>query len=201
MKTTFSRDYSGGRFQTYTEKPGMNMLTVKQVHGTDFFLACNEDDIKEASITEADGIIADYSLPFPVAIKTADCLPVLILGEKGFALIHAGWKGLAAGILEKEEIGQIKPLEALIGPCIKMEHYEVGPEFKDNFKTNESMHLERGKIFFDLISEAKLSLEKLKPGISVKTSGICTWEDPNLHSHRKDQTKQRNWNIFFPNGN
>ncbi len=73
-----------------------------------------------------------------MAILTADCLPVLICAEDGSAIgaAHAGWRGLAAGVLEETvEQMQRSPagLMAWLGPCIGAASYEVGEEVRKAF--------------------------------------------------------------------
>lgn len=78
--------------------------------------------------TEADGAVT--TAPFaPLAIMTADCAPVVLVAERGVAVVHAGWRGLIAGIVERAasrlsrlEAGE--PVAALIGPCINPDAYE-----------------------------------------------------------------------------
>jgi copper oxidase (laccase) domain-containing protein len=72
--------------------------------------------------------------PGPVlAILTADCAPVLMIGAGGAAVAHAGWRGLVAGAIEKA-VASVAPVAAAwVGPCIHACCYEVGPEVVDAF--------------------------------------------------------------------
>jgi copper oxidase (laccase) domain-containing protein len=77
---------------------------------------------------EADGAVTTAAFA-PLAIMTADCAPVVLVGERGFAVVHAGWRGLVAGIVERaahklRRLGAGLPVASLVGPCINPEAYE-----------------------------------------------------------------------------
>jgi YfiH family protein len=101
---------------------------LKQVHGARVVHA-NE---VERDVTEADAVWTDQ--PGQVcAVLVADCVPILLAANDGscVAAIHAGWRGLAAGVIEAT-IDTLpvtaNALSAVIGPCIGKDAYEVGPE-------------------------------------------------------------------------
>lgn len=108
-------------------------LWLNQVHGTTVVRAT----ASATEPTEADGIIADE--PGKVcAILTADCVPVLLCDRFGtrVAAAHAGWRGLAAGIIEAtvEKLGICaNDLLAWLGPAISARHFEVGEEVREIF--------------------------------------------------------------------
>jgi polyphenol oxidase len=102
---------------------------LKQVHGT---VAAELGPLPTADEPEADAAVS--RVPGTVlAILTADCLPVLVCADDGTAIgaAHAGWRGLAAGVLE-ETIEQMQrhasDLMVWIGPCIGAASYEVGED-------------------------------------------------------------------------
>lgn len=78
----------------------------------------------------ADGLVTT-TLDCPIAVTTADCAPVVLIAERGVAVVHAGWRGLMAGIVERAGEQLIsaagKPVTAMLGPCIAPEDYEFGP--------------------------------------------------------------------------
>jgi polyphenol oxidase len=81
---------------------------------------------------QADGLTIDQ--PGPVAaILTADCAPVVIATDDSIAVLHAGWRGLVAGVVETgiEKLGDVRT--AWVGPCIHSCCYEVGPEVTEAF--------------------------------------------------------------------
>ena len=65
-------------------------------------------------------------------MQTADCVPIVVVGEHAVGVIHAGWRGLVAGVVDRgvealRTIGS-SPLQAVIGPCIRPGHYEFGAD-------------------------------------------------------------------------
>lgn len=77
----------------------------------------------------ADGLLTT-TLDCPIAVTTADCAPVVLIAERGVSVIHAGWRGLMAGIVETAGTNLIeaagRPVAAMLGPCIAPEDYEFG---------------------------------------------------------------------------
>jgi copper oxidase (laccase) domain-containing protein len=77
----------------------------------------------------ADGLLTT-SVDCPIAVTTADCAPVVLIAERGVAVVHAGWRGLMAGIVERagEQLTATAgaPVQAMLGPCIAPEDYEFG---------------------------------------------------------------------------
>lgn len=81
----------------------------------------------EGDSGEADGLHS-VTRRLSVAIQTADCVPVIIMGENQIAAVHAGWRGLSEGILPLALKGFTGPTEAVIGPHIGACCYEVGED-------------------------------------------------------------------------
>jgi copper oxidase (laccase) domain-containing protein len=169
----------------------MNFHHVTQVHGVDIVSL-------ETLPSEADGMMVSWvDLNQPLGIKTADCLPIVIEGEKGVIFLHAGWKGLADGILKRPEMTLIIPQRVFIGPSIHACCFEVTPDFKDNFKTSSFFKESEGKLYFDLQLEASRLLKEEFPNLLIGISPICTFCDHRFHSYRRDKTKNRNWNLYI----
>lgn len=197
-----------GRFSTYTENPREHFqnrffLECKQVHSANIIEVKQPEHHNNQQ--EADGLIFFFNelnlgIAPVLAIKTADCLPIAIIGQKGVALIHAGWRGLKQDILSHQYIKHIDPIEAYIGPHIGQNSYEVSEEFEDHFAVFQTQALikKHDKLFFNLGQFAQERLTTLFPGIDIQNSKVCTYSTPELHSHRQNQTKQRNWNIWIP---
>ena len=115
-------------------------LWLKQVHGNRVLEA--SEDIRGA---EADGLWTREE-NLVLAIKTADCVPLLLATEDGAAIaaLHAGWRGLAGGIIDAALHALPSPVESLrawIGPAISQKHYEVGGEVRQAFLDRDA-HLE-----------------------------------------------------------
>lgn len=100
-----------------------------QVHG-----ATVRRVVADTEVEEADGQ-ATAREDVAVMVGVADCLPVAVAGANGVAMLHAGWRGLAAGVLEEgvaalRELGVRGPLAAVIGPGARGCCYEVGDEVR-----------------------------------------------------------------------
>lgn len=189
-KIVFEKELPRGKFCIYQDAPTFPYIKVKQTHSNIVFdeYHCHE--------RAGDAMVGQSNTP--MVILTADCLPILLLGEKGHSFIHAGWRGLHNHILKNELIKKIKPTYAFIGPHICMKHYEVQNEFKDNFPFPEVFHEQEGKLFFNLLKMACIQLESIFPQITIENSGLCTFEIKELQSFRRNKTTLRNWNIYIP---
>ena len=145
-----------------------SLLTVRQVHGaTAIFVTqpWEESPRADAMLTKR----RDVTL----AVQTADCVPVLFLDTENeiIGVIHAGWKGALAGIIESTldvllEIGG-DPLTTLaaIGPCVSQKFFEVGPEVEEAFlekhpENKQFFKKDADSLFFDLSGYVKHILEK-----------------------------------------
>ena len=104
----------------------------------------------------------------PIAVLTADCIPMLIYDKKRkmIAAIHAGWRGAYKGIIQKVIKSMLskgcnpKDMTVAIGPCISKKNYEVKLKFKKKFiKKNKDnikfFTVRKNKIYFDLSNYAK----------------------------------------------
>lgn len=127
-----------------------NLFYLKQIHSTLIHEANHgsngpflEDNLRQ----QGDGIWTDGVET--VGVKTADCLPILLISEKNqevkrVGAVHAGWRGLFAGILESAIKVMLDPdsnacVHALIGPAISQAAFEVGPEVMENFLSSDSL--------------------------------------------------------------
>ena len=112
--------------------PGSALARLEQVHGTHAVAA------QDAVLAQnADAVYSRQPLQV-CAVRTADCLPVLVCNRKGneVAAIHAGWRGLAAGVIESTLDALHSGRDELmvwLGPAISQQHFEVGPEVRDAF--------------------------------------------------------------------
>ncbi len=166
-----------------TDQIGMPMAMIRQVHGTRVIPA---DAERNGELPEADGQVTDQPGIAPL-VMTADCLPVAVAGAGAAAMLHAGWRGLAGGILalgvdRLRELGAEGPLAAAIGPGAGPCCYEVGTEvhaaFEDQGRNGDNLDLK-------LIARRQLE----QAGVdTVEDIGMCTiCGDPTLwFSHRRD---------------
>ncbi len=185
------KELAHGHFEVHSEFPEGKVYSVHQVHGPDVV------DISETQ-EKADGIAARYeSLDLPLAIKTADCLPIVIEGNKGVVHLHAGWRGLASGILASEKIKELIPERAYVGPSIQVCCFEVSEEFRENFPGNKNFEA-RETLHFNLQAEAEDQLRSLYPHLQIEVSSTCTKCDHRFHSYRRGKDKsERNWNLYI----
>lgn len=182
-----------GKFETWTDKPSFDFFHTHQVHGVEI-----ADCSHANTATEADGMIFHKNeITAPLAIKTADCMPILIQGKDDIVFLHAGWKGLSIGILKHPKISQIKPKFALIGPSIHSCCFEVTEEFHHHFSGSSHFQQSGNKYFFNLQAEAHDQLLQQFPDLRVEIAPQCTCCDNTFHSYRRDKTTLRNWNLFI----
>lgn len=164
---------------------------LEQVHGT---RVCDLDS--EGDVRVADAAVS-HRANAVCAILVADCLPVLFASSDGRVVgaAHAGWRGLAAGVLEStvaamELKGAAREsLRAWLGPCIGPAHFEVGEEVRAAFGEAASEAFTpnaRGRWQADLV---KLSTWRLKAlGLrEIAADGSCTYADSTKYfSYRRD---------------
>ena len=133
------------------------------------------------------------------AVRTADCLPIFLTNFDGsfVALIHAGWKGLLNGVIEKtiDKINSSSEIIVWLGPCISQELFEVGNDVYSLFinkdsNTKKAFKLLKNRYYLDLAGTARLKLNHLNidniSGAGV-TEDFCTFSDQkNFFSYRRD---------------
>jgi YfiH family protein len=129
---------------------------------------------------EADGQISNEKQR-PLLVLVADCLPVAMLGDEGLGMLHCGWRGLAAGIINGAA-AKIGARSAAIGPGIGPCCFEVGPEVEAAF-ADLGPGLMNGRNL-DLPEAASRLLRRV--GVKrIERSGICTYCDERFFSHRR----------------
>jgi YfiH family protein len=168
---------------------------LDQVHGTDVVTLdrssiINDDPPRaDAAVTRKHDVV--------LAVRVADCMPVLFASADGAAIgaAHAGWRGLAAGVLERTiDAMRCAPtdLVAWIGPCISAPAYEVGDDVYDAFVRRDNAAASAfkrsapGKWHADLIALAQQRLAQ-SGVVNVTRSGFCTASDSRrFFSFRRD---------------
>ncbi len=177
---------------------------VHQVHGN-FVHAAESLPTNEplgATTIQGDAILC-RTPGLVCGIKVADCLPVLFASDDAsvVAAAHAGWRGLAGGILENTVAAcNTEParLTAWLGPCIGPTMFEVGTDVRDAFCDSDNgaaaafiAKSSAGKFWCDLPMLAKQRLNRL--GVArVHPSGLCTMSDrAQFFSHRRDAVTGR----------
>jgi len=166
------------------------VVFARQVHGTRLVEGADPSrgsfrplsDRKEPrDVVEADGHVVREP-GFAPLVFAADCLPVALRGPGGLALVHAGWRGLAGGIIAAgaEAVGANR---AAIGPGIGPCCYEVGEELLSAFGglggVAEGRMLDLPEVARRLLAAAGVE--------QVESAGLCTSCEPELFfSHRRD---------------
>lgn len=170
---------------------------LRQVHGTEVLRvdmpamvkAAADEPIADAAVTSTPGVV--------LAILTADCLPVVFADNAGAQIgaAHAGWRGLANGVLESTVAAMHAPARELIawlGPAAGPQAYEIGEEVfvafvsRDAAAASAFVATRPGHWRVDLYQLAHQRLAAL--GITrVHGGGLCTISDPQcFYSHRRD---------------
>ena len=173
-----------------TDRFAITPAWLQQVHG----IAVVEADptqvaTADASWTETPGIAC--------VAMTADCLPVLFCNRAGtrVAAAHAGWRGLANGVLEATLDSLAVPADeilAWLGPAIGPQAFEVGPEVREAFiaqlpQTSQAFTASpnAGKFLADIYQLARLRLAA-RGVTAVYGGGLCTVTDPRFFSYRRN---------------
>ncbi len=162
---------------------------VDQVHGSDIVPVSTA-----GNHGEADGLTT-ATVGLPLAIGTADCVPVALVGDTSVAMLHAGWRGVAAGIVAKA-VDPARGQEyavAVIGPHIGPCCYEVSQDVVDaigGFAATTSS----GTLSVDLGAAVAA---QIGDGIRVVDVSACTKCDDRFASHRRDGTKVRQVSIVW----
>lgn len=178
---------------------------LRQVHGTGVLRIgealppgnATVERGRMADEPEADAAVA--GVPGAVlAVLTADCLPVVFAARDGseIGVAHAGWRGLAAGVLEQTMAAMRTPAEGLIawlGPAAGAEAYEVGADVRDAFigpdpGADAAFQPTRpGHWHLDLYALARRRLQATGFAASaIHGGGLCTISDRRFFSHRRD---------------
>jgi polyphenol oxidase len=165
---------------------GRPVAWARQIHSARVLPArageCGEGD---ALVGREDGLA--------LSIVTADCVPVLLAGPTGIAAAHAGWRGIAAGVVGATVEALGGPPEecaAWIGPAIGPCCYETGQDVADEVVTASHPAIARigpsGRLHLDLQAAVRHQLKAA--GIhDIQALPLCTrCEEASLHSYRRD---------------
>ena len=164
---------------------GVKIVSLTQIHSAKIVTVTQNKTYQDH---KADGIVTNTP-NLAISIMSADCGPILFSDQNAniIGCCHAGWRGAFSGVISNtikamEKIGANKRnINAVLGPCISLNNYEVGIEFYDKFiKQNKSNLIffkkqKNGKIYFDL---KKYILENLQSNNLNQIDLIpdCTYE-------------------------
>jgi len=179
-------------------------IWLQQAHGVHIMAAAQQ--ARYPSPPQADGSIARQ--PQQVcAVLTADCIPVLLCDHAGsvVAAVHAGWRGLYAGILA-QAVAHMQvaadQLMAWLGPAISVQHYRVDADFRQRFvhqheRFHQAFVRHEDGIHADLPKIARIQLEML--GVEAVYGGqYCTYARQDMfYSHRRDPASGRQASLIW----
>ncbi|HUH39874.1 MAG TPA: peptidoglycan editing factor PgeF [Castellaniella sp.] len=173
-------------------------LWLQQVHGAEVYDADGWQ--QPGTPPQADAAVTTR-LGRPLAILTADCLPVVLADAHGSVLgvAHAGWRGLVAGVLEntldcmRRRAPGAQAWRAWIGPAIGQAHFEVGPEVRDAFLAQDpaqAMYFagcaQSDRYLADLAGIARHRLNRAGV-VDIENSGHCTYRQcAYFYSYRRE---------------
>lgn len=176
--------------------------TAKQVHGAGVVVV--DRTTPDGSAGEADALVtADRDVA--VAVRIADCAPVALAADGVVAMVHAGWRGLVAGVLE-ETVKQMRELGATsidgaLGPCVHAECYEFGPDDLDavaaTFGPTVRATSAAGTPALDVPAAVRAALEALDVPLA-HDAAVCTACDADAYwSHRARGERQRQAGVVW----
>jgi polyphenol oxidase len=163
-----------------------NLGTLQQVHSA----ACVAAGGRSGLLGQGDALL-ENTPGAVVAVKTADCIPILLADERhrAVAAVHAGWRGTVAGIARRaveamrEHFGTLpEDLRAAIGPGIGKCCYEVGPEVAEQFGGQGRAHIDLAEANRRQFAEAGVKPER------IYLANLCTMcGAEEFHSFRRDK--------------
>lgn len=184
-------------YETFSpgQEPPPGLLLPEQTHGTRIVqIKTGKEDL-----SVSDGLWTTNP-QFFLGVRTADCAPIVFLGKKQFGIVHAGWRGLVHGIIEKMLelfahdlehvwVGPLYPVfEIQRDACYTQIQEKFGEHF---FSKNPPNPLFKGGeegMLFDFLG----AIQSILPPEKTTWSGISTFEDARYVSWRRDQTTERN---------
>ncbi len=188
-------DLSPERIATSNQVHGADLATHRALR-CDFSSHIEDKSQRKLGLSEADGqVITAPGLAGLVYV--ADCLPVAVAGPGGVAILHCGWRGMAAGIVARG-VEAVDATHAAIGPGIGPCCYEVGDELLDVF-AGLGKGISTGRML-DLPEVARRLLKDA--GIEeIDSSDLCTrCEEELFFSHRRDAGPERQAGVVWLDG-
>jgi YfiH family protein len=176
-----------------------------QVHGRD--LVHVDRWSADGCVSEADALVTAEPNR-ALAVWTADCVPMLLASRRTIAAVHAGWRGCAAGVLEATVSyvsrccdEPVAGIQALLGPAIGADHYQVGDEVVDALRAR-SLAPDEWLLPGSHVDLRRYATDRLVacgvPSESIHLVGGCTACDPRLASYRRSgDAAGRQWSLII----
>jgi YfiH family protein len=162
---------------------------LRQVHGTDVVDAASA---RHGPWPEADAAVTREA-NLPMVVLTADCAPLALASDDAAAVVHVGWSGLLAGVVEAA-VTRLRAngngaVRAALGPCIRPARYEFGEadlaRMVAHFGPGVADRTEWGSPALDIPAGVRAALERV--GVTAfDDAGVCTAASPEYFSHRRD---------------
>jgi copper oxidase (laccase) domain-containing protein len=178
------------------------LVLLRQSHGSDVvdfrdaadvrgMLAADGDLLRrhsgDAIAAPAEQILSPDVILY--GIVTADCVPIIVRGDNSYVLIHAGWMGLAGGVIAAGLRCLTAPQEALILAAAGADKYEVGQEVVDAIGESavyKPVPSVPGKYLLDTVATSIRQLAGSLNERSIHAASVCTISEARFHSHRRD---------------
>ena len=183
---------------------GFTHATLRQIHSAHVVEVNGEEGLRG----EGDALVSRFPGSL-LSIRTADCVPALLVdpANRAIAAVHAGWRGVVAGVLpaaisRMEAAFGSRPADLLvaIGPCIRKDSFEVGPEVAVQFQPlfPERNDLDR-RTTVDLAEGVRRQLRDAGvPQANIFDSGHCSFsESASFHSFRRDREASGRMSAFI----
>ena len=179
---------------------------LNQTHSSDVIVIDEKSDLSQVRAADA---LYTRLIKQPLAIMTADCLPVLLCSSSGdeVAAVHGGWRGLAQGILANTVSHFQVPANDIIawlGPAIGPSQFEVGQDVKDSFCLQNPVHQQaftakHEKYMADIYLLARQQLAQLGV-VKIYGGEYCTVTDKSqFFSYRRDGQTGRMASLIWRN--
>ncbi len=162
---------------------------LRQVHGAEVYVATGPGrgpaPLADAAVTNVRGLA--------LAIVTADCAPLVVACDDAVGVVHAGYRGLAAGVIESaiaalRDVGT-GDVRAYLAPCIRAASYEFGPDdlapFVAQFGPGVAGRTRAGRPALDIPAAIRVVLER-SGVVGLDDSSLCTADSTGYFSYRRD---------------
>lgn len=187
---------------------------LEQVHGIDVLEVLGQDSYQTPPVADA---VITRCKHVPIAIMTADCLPLLLSNKVGTVVgaVHAGWRSLCAGVIEacvQKMAVEVEDILVWLGPAIGPTAFEVGGEVRQQFLQQAGSETkQRVTSAFDLIDAdndkwladikliARTRLEALGvPATNISVDSSCTYsQTDDYFSYRRDGQTGRMASLIY----
>jgi len=181
-----------------------NIHWITQVHGCNVIELPCSNRIGDSVFTKQKNVVC--------AVRTADCLPILLTNKKGsmVAVIHAGWRSLGSGIIEKtiSKINSDSDIYAWLGPSISADRFIVGQDVYNFFEENDPKIInsfikyhDKYKLCLPTAAKCKLINSGVKNIFgSTIDENFCTYDDVDrFFSYRRDKSTGRMASLIWIN--